>query len=330
MTNTPEREPEQAQDPKLHDRSPALETLRADVLAGLSASPRYVPSQYLYDDRGARLFERICEQPEYYVPRTEAAIVRDNMADIARAVGPRALLIEPGSGDGIKSRALLQGLHDPVGYVPIDISRAQLLALARDVAARFPGLEVTPVCADFTEGVELPGIGGAVGRRLAFFPGSTLGNFEPAAQLEVLRELRRLAGPGGLVLLGVDLRKDPAVIEPAYDDAAGVSAEFARNVLVRLNRELGADFDPTAFAYEAPYDVERGRVEMALVSRVDQVLHVDGRSIHFARGERIRTEYSHKFEIEALGALASRAGLEVGRVWTDARRWFAVLLLEAC
>ena len=179
---------------RLHDLEPAVATMHADVLAGLRSSPKFLPSQYLYDDRGARLFELICEQPEYYITRTEIAILESNMDSIAGRVGPHALLIEPGSGEGTKSALLLNGLFKPAGYVPIDISRAQLVSVASSIADRFPGIEVAPVCADLTDDPEVPTLSQPVRRRVAFFPGSTIGNLVPEDALDDLRHLRTLCG----------------------------------------------------------------------------------------------------------------------------------------
>jgi dimethylhistidine N-methyltransferase len=250
----------------VHDYEPATETMRDDVLRGLAQDPKTLPSQYLYDERGARLFERICETEEYYLTRTEIAILRENMAAIVARIGPGALVIEPGSGSGEKTELLLENLEDPAAYVPIDVAREQLIGFAAQIDQRFPDLDVMPVCADFTDGYELPACGNAVRKRVAYFPGSTIGNFTPPDAAELLRNMSELCDDVGGVLIGVDLKKDRAIVEPAYDDAGGVSREFALNYLVRLNRELDADFDLDQFGYEAPYNEAEGRVEMALIA----------------------------------------------------------------
>lgn len=314
---------------RLRDLEPSASTMETDVLAGLSSTPKYLPSQYLYDDRGAALFEEICELPEYYLTRTEASIMRQHIDSIAACIGPKALLIEPGSGDGVKSRALLEGLSRPAGYVPIDISRAQLLDLAETVTERFPDLEVVPICADFTVTPDLPPLVRPIRRRVVFFPGSTIGNFAPTAAVEVLRRLRALCGEGGGILIGIDLRKGREVVEPAYDDSRGISRDFALNYLVRLNRELESNFEVESFRYEAPYDEAYGRIEMALVSERDQTVEVGGREIHFAREERIRTEYSYKYALEEFAELSTRASLKVERVWIDPDHLFSVQFLVA-
>lgn len=315
-------------EPRLHDLEPAVATMRSDVLAGLRSSPKYLPSQYLYDERGARLFEQICEQPEYYITRTELGILESNMDSIATRIGSHALLIEPGSGDGVKSTLLLSGLAMPAGFVPIDISRAQLVSLSRTIAERFPAIEVAPVCADFTDDPEIPPISNTVRRRVTFFPGSTIGNLVPDGAVDVLRHLRTLCGDRGFALVGVDLKKDREVLEAAYDDAAGVSRDFALNYLTRLNAEIGADFDLAAFRYEAPYDPEAGRIEMSLVSQRDQAVRIGTEQVRFDAGERVRTEFSYKHDLDSFLALARRAGLELEETWSDPAKLFAVVLLK--
>lgn len=312
----------------VQDLEPATETMCADVLRGLTQNPKTLPSQYLYDERGARLFERICETEEYYLTRTEIAILRRNMDAIVDRVGPGALLIEPGSGSGVKTQLLLENLEAPAGYVPIDVAKQQLAEFAAQMDQRFPDLAVTPVCADFTGDYELPPCADAVGKRVAYFPGSTIGNFTPTDAVDVLRHMAGLCADDGGVLIGVDLKKDPALLEPAYDDAKGVSREFALNYLVRLNRELGADFEVEQFGYEAPYNADHGRIEMALVSRRQQVAHVDGVGVVFETDERLRTEYSYKYGPDEFAALAGRAGLAVVDMWADPDRLFSVQYLS--
>lgn len=313
--------------PQVHDLAPETARMREDVLAGLRRTPKRFPSQYLYDDRGARLFERICELDEYYVTRTEHAIMAEYADDVRRRIGPRATLIEPGSGAGDKALALLSRIHKPAAYVPIDVACEQLAEIAADVDKAFPDVEVVPVCADFTENHDLPLRRVSGDRRIVFFPGSTIGNFEPRAAHDLLRQLAELAGADGGVLIGVDLKKDARILEPAYDDACGVSAEFAMNILVRFNRELNADFKLEQFGYEAPYNESQGRIEMALVSKCRQVAHFDGVGVTFERDERVGTEYSYKYTLDEFAALAERAGLEVTDIWTDPDQLFSVQYL---
>ncbi len=311
----------------VYDFQPTTETMRDDVLSGLARDPKILPSQYLYDERGARLFERICETEEYYPTRTEIAILRQNMDAIVNRIGPRALVVEPGSGSGLKTQLLLDSLKDPAGYVPIDVAKQQLTDFAEQMDRRFPDLNVLPVCADFTNAYELPSCGSEVRKRVAYFPGSTIGNFTPEIAVEMLRHMGELCGEDGGVLIGVDLKKDPRIIEPAYDDAAGVSREFALNYLVRLNRELDADFILEQFGYEAPYNEACDRIEMALVSQCRQVAHIEGVSVTFDTNECIRTEYSYKYSPAEFAALAAQAGLTLIDVWTDPDRLFSVQYL---
>lgn len=297
------------------------------VLAGLREDPKYLPSHYLYDEQGARLFEQICELPEYYLTRTELQILREHLPEISRELGPRVVLVEPGSGSGQKSMLVLEALVDPVGFVPIDVSGSQLQDLAARVRDRFPGVEVHAECGDFRGDLELPAFSRAPERRVGFFPGTTLGNFGPEASVHVLEGLGAVVGEGGRVLLGLDLKKATGILEAAYDDSQGVSRDFALNYLVRLNREANGDFDLNTFGYEAPYDPERGTIVMSLVSLEKQVIRVCGAEVPLERGERIRTEFSYKFDLEQVRSLANRAGLDLLRTWTDPERLFGMFLL---
>jgi L-histidine Nalpha-methyltransferase len=313
---------------ELFDLAPERERFLADVLAGLSAGRKTLPCKYFYDERGSALFERICELDEYYPTRTELGILRRHVGAMAAALGPRCLIVEYGSGSSTKTRLLLERLDDPAAYVPVDISREHLLRSAAALAARYPRLRVIPVCADFTRPFGLPGVRGAL-RRVAYFPGSTIGNFAPADARSFLAHVARQCGSGGALLIGVDLRKSRAILEPAYDDARGVTAEFNRNLLRRINSELGADFDPSAFDHRAFWNTDEGRVEMHLVSRREQQVRLAGRPFRFARGETIHTENSYKYDLAGFAALASAAGFEVERVWTDDAPLFSVQLLRA-
>jgi dimethylhistidine N-methyltransferase len=311
------------------DLAPAVEKLRRDVLEALARRPhKELPTQYLYDARGSALFERICELPEYYPTRTELGIMERDAEAMARGVGPRALLIEYGSGSSIKTQRLLEPLREPAGCVLVDISREHLLASAARLAVDFPHVEVLPVCTDFTAPFSVPRPQGAVRRRVVYFPGSTIGNFLPGAATRLLQQMAAQVGPGGGLLIGTDLRKDPAVLEAAYDDAQGVTAAFNKNLLRRINRELGADFRLDAFTHRAIYDEELGRIEMLLVSREAQVVRVAGRRFELAAGEAIRTEYSHKYTIDGFHRMAAAAGWRAEEVWEDPQEWFAVHLLR--
>jgi L-histidine N-alpha-methyltransferase len=297
----------------------------ADVLAGLSLPQKRLPSKYFYDAAGSQLFDRITELDEYYLTRTELAIMRAHAASMAERCGPDCLLIEFGAGSAVKARLLLDRLDRPAGYVPVDVSGDHLRAASGELAADYPGLNVYPLVADFTRPFKPPPV--AAGRRVVYFPGSTIGNFDPADADALLSRIARLVGPGGGLLLGVDLRKDAAVLEPAYNDARGVTAAFNRNLLVRINRELGADFDPAAFRHAARFDADRSRVEMHLVSEEEQLVRVGGRGFAFRAGESIHTENSYKYDPAELARRAAACGLRVDEAWTDERRYFAVLYL---
>ena len=309
------------------DREPDLARFRDDVWAGLALPRKSLPCKYFYDARGSALFEAICELPEYYPTRTELAIMEEHADAMSERLGARCLLVEYGSGSSRKTRLLLDRLRDPAGYVPIDISRAALAESAHALSAAYPGLEVLPVCADYTADLELPRPRKSVARRGVYFPGSTIGNFTPPQAQRFLAHMARVADAGGALLVGVDLRKDRATLERAYDDAAGVTAAFNRNLLARINREIGGTFALERFEHRALWDEHAGRIEMHLVSTHAQTALVAGRAFHFARGETIHTENSYKYDLAFFAALAAGAGLAVRQVWTDAAGLFSVQYL---
>lgn len=313
----------------LRDYEPQPADMRAEILAGLASNPKTLPSKYFYDERGSKLFDQICELPEYYLTRTELAIMQAHATDMAAALGPRVLLVEPGSGTSAKTRLLLDKLRWPLAYVPVDISREHLIKAADQLNRHYPELEVLPVCADFSQPFALPAPHHSAARTVIYFPGSTIGNFEPGAAVTLLQQLQRLAGRKGALLIGVDLNKDRGVLEAAYNDAAGVTAAFNKNLLTRLNRELHCNFDPERFQHHAPYNQAEGRVEMHLVSTGDQAVHIGDKLANFQRGECIITEYSYKHTLPGFAALAAQAGWKVQKVWTDDRRWFSVQYLTA-
>ncbi|HEY9445596.1 MAG TPA: L-histidine N(alpha)-methyltransferase [Burkholderiales bacterium] len=311
-------------DPHLRDAS-----LQQEVLAGLSAPRKSLPPKLFYDSRGSELFEQICRLPEYYPTRTEMQIMRDAAPDMATRVGKRSALIEYGSGSGLKTRVRLDALQ-PVAYIPIDIAAEQLTRAAAQVAQAFPGVEVIAVCADYTQPLQLPALDGMdVCRRAVYFSGSTIGNFTPDEAVSFLRRAQALVRAGGAMLIGVDLKKDAAVLHAAYNDAQGVTAAFNLNLLQRLNRELRADFDVSAFAHEAFYNADAGRIEMHLASRRKQDVTVAGRHFHFEAGETIHTENSYKYSIEEFHVLVRRAGFSPQHCWTDAASRFSVHYLVA-
>jgi dimethylhistidine N-methyltransferase len=299
------------------------------VLAGLRETPKRIDPIWFYDARGSVLFERISATPEYYLTRTEIGLMRTHVREMAAALGPRLVLIEPGSGASLKTRLLLEALDAPAAYVPVDISCGPLHAAARRLRDDFPALNVQPLCTDFTRPIAMPeaALHGAR-RRAVYFPGSTIGNFAPEAAVELLARLRELAGPEGAILLGVDRVKPASVLEPAYDDVAGITAEFNRNMLRHLNRALGATFEPGAFAHCAPWVPDYARIEMRLVANSDLAFTVGGERFAMKHDEYLLTEYSHKYTLRAAAELAGRAGLTLRRAWSDARDWFSVLLLE--
>jgi dimethylhistidine N-methyltransferase len=295
----------------------------SDVLAGLSVRPKRLPPKYFYDEAGSQLFEQITALPEYYPTRTELAILREHAADIAGVLGPKTALIEFGSGSTRKVRILLEAAPGIEAYVPVDISAEMLSQEATQLQHDRPRLRVLPVAADFTQPFRLPGA--IVGlSRAGFFPGSTIGNFEPHDASAFLAHARRMLGRKAVLIIGVDLVKDTNVLNAAYDDAAGVTAKFNLNLLARINHELGADFDLYSFSHEAFYNCERHRIEMHLASRKRQKVRVAGRVIEFRAGETIHTENSYKYTLESFGALARGAGWTPAAVWTDERSYFSV------
>jgi len=311
------------------DLNPVEESMAESVIAGLRASPKYLESKFLYDERGSRLFERICEQPEYYPTRTELGILRAHAADIAALVGPEAHVIELGAGALEKVGLLLAALKRPAGFTAIDISGDHLKEAAEALASEFPDIEISAVCADYTAEYTLPdSLGRGARRRVGFFPGSTIGNFTPEAAERFLLRQKTVFGLGGLMIVGVDLRKDKAILDAAYNDAAGVTAAFNLNMLAHINAELGADFDLDRFAHRAAYIPERGRVELHLESLADQAVHVAGETFHLSKGERIHTENSCKYDIAAFQDLARRAGWTPRAVHTDAESLFSLHVLE--
>jgi dimethylhistidine N-methyltransferase len=309
-----------------HDLHPTADDLAADVLAGFARAQKSIPPKYFYDAEGSRLFDAITELPEYYLTRTETAMLYAYAEQIAHKAGTGKLLIEPGSGSCTKARILFEGLQ-PCAYVPMDISRDHLRVAAQAIAVEFPWLEVHAACTDFTRLMTLPP-NSPEGRRLAFFPGSSIGNFDPDAAVDFLGMIADLVGPGGQLLIGVDLKKDQAVLEAAYDDARGVTAAFNLNLLARINRELGADFDLTQWRHKALYNEAQGRIEMHLVSRVAQRVRLLGQSFRFAAGETIHTENSYKYGVAEFRDLAARAGFATDTVWVDAEQLFSLHLLQ--
>jgi len=305
--------------------SRARQLFLSEALTGLRTSPKQLPCKYFYDRRGSELFERICVLDEYYLTRSELAIMDRYAPEMGRQIGPGVMLVEYGSGSSVKTRYLLDSLPDAVAYVPVDISGEYLQQTASELARDYPRLEVLPICADFTEEFELPLSTRVSTHAAVYFPGSTIGNFLPERAVELLRRITRLCGAGGGLLIGIDLKKDPRTIEAAYNDRLGVTAEFNLNLLRRMNRELGANFDLAQFSHRASYNSRLGRVEMYLVSQCAQAVQLGGNTVQFAAGESICTEHSHKYTTDEFAAIAASAGLTLRRAWTDKNRYFAVL-----
>lgn len=300
---------------------------RADVLNGLTARPRAIPARWFYDRRGSELFEEITRLPEYYPTRTETALLERVCPEVARATGTGGAVIEFGSGSSVKTPVLLRAVR-PAAYVPIDISGDFLRDSAREIAAQFPGLAVEPVEGDFLKPLKLPaGIGGLA--RLGFFPGSTIGNMAPVAAVDLLRAMRSSLGEESALLIGIDRIKDPAVLVPAYDDAAGVTAAFNLNLLERINAELSGTIPVDAFAHVARWNDARARIEMHLEATRAVAFEVDGRGFAMAAGETIHTENSHKYGDRDARLLLAAGGWTVTRAWTDAAGLFALYLAEA-
>ncbi len=312
----------------LTDLRPQSSDIAADAVAGLSQSPKTLPSKYFYDAQGSRLFEAITHQPEYYLTGTELDLLEASLSSIAQAIGAAAHVVEYGSGSGRKTELLLQGLLDVVAYTPVEISRTAVLEATARLCQRFARIQMLPVCADFTRPLDLPESTQPAQRTVMFFPGSTLGNFANDDAVRLLQAMAQTMGANGCALIGIDLDKDPVLIQAAYNDAAGVTAQFTLNLLARLNREIGSDFDLSAFRHRAVYAWERGRIETFLVSQAAQSVQVAGRQFDFAIHEAMQVEYSHKYTDAGFGDLAARAGLKVTHGWNDPRDWFGLRLLQ--
>lgn len=313
---------------KADQPAPVDSAFAHEMRACLASRPRAISPKWFYDERGSHWFDAICELPEYYPTRTELAILQDNAQEIARQIGPRAEIVEFGAGSLRKVRLLLDAMQSPSRYLPIDISGEHLARCASELQRDYPGLDVQPVVADYTQRLLLPAHLPGAGQRVGFFPGSTIGNFTPEEALHFLGVAAQVLR-GGALLLGADLVKDPAILHAAYNDKQGVTAQFNLNLLVRANRELGTSFDARKFWHSAFYNAPKSRIEMHLVSRERQEVAWGGERFAFDEGETIHTENSYKFTIESLRALAARAGFRPGPVWTDDHKMFSVHWLHA-
>ncbi|NKB22128.1 MAG: L-histidine N(alpha)-methyltransferase [Alphaproteobacteria bacterium] len=312
-----------------YDLEPEIEDFGDAVLRGLSAENKTLPCKFFYDLRGSRLFDEICELDEYYVTRTEIGLLTDNTDDISKCLGTDCHLVEFGSGSSTKVRILLDAMQQSAGYTAIDISRDHLIASCAILADAYPGLPVSAVCADYSQALDFPALGASSGRPVAFFPGSSLGNFDENDAVAFLARVSAfLSKSDGGLLIGVDLKKDQATLNAAYDDAKGVTAAFNLNLLVRANTEIGANFDLSAYRHKAFYNAELGRVEMHLVSTKTQSVTIKGQSIDFAAEERIHTENSYKYSLEQFASICRDAGFTSSKVWCDANQLFSVHYLE--
>lgn len=308
----------------------SLEKLRRehflmDSLVGLSRSPKRLSCKYFYDERGSQLFDQICQTDDYYVTATENAIMRRYASEMGEYLGEGVMLIELGSGSSIKTRYLLDHLSDPSAYVPVDIAQEHLQNSAEEISREYPLVEVMPVHADFTRPFGLPRPLRRPSRRVVYFPGSTIGNFKPCAAQNLLGSIAETCGEQGGLLIGVDLQKDRQVLERAYNDREGLTAEFNLNLLHRMNRELGTDIDVSAFEHRAFYNQQMARIEMYLKSRIDQTIRLAGRELKLAASELIHTEFSHKYTIDGFAEMAGQAGWSLQHVWTDPQHYFAVM-----
>ncbi|MHA6288074.1 L-histidine N(alpha)-methyltransferase [Maricaulis sp. CAU 1757] len=310
------------------DRHPPAGDFRDDVLTGLASDPKRIAPVYFYDATGSALFDQITELPEYYVTRTELSILDRIGPELAEMAGPGAVVIEPGSGSSVKIRRLLDSLDAPAGYLGLDISRDHLITACQTIAAAYPGLQVGAVCADFTQGLDIDDLPVSDGPRLLFFPGSTIGNFEPDAARDVLAGFRRGMRRGDALLIGADRVKNPALLVAAYDDAQGVTAAFNLNLIDRINRELDGTIDKSKLRHLALWNADMSRIEMHLEATEAQDFTVCGKTFHFDEGERMHTENSHKFTPDSFDALAKSAGFNVRKSWSDDAELFSMHWLE--
>jgi len=315
---------------KIH-RNPIYqeEDFRQAIFNGLESKPKKISPKFFYDLRGSQLFEKIVQQPEYYIPNLEYQVVHDNIEEISQLVGKEKIVIEYGSGASKKIRSLLDHLTSVSCYVPVDIAENFLIESIQTLQKDYPSLKIHGVSADYTQGVQLPDeILSLQNQRLIFFPGSTIGNLEPERATELLRSIQKIAGKDGQLLVGIDLQKDTSILEAAYNDEAGVTAQFNLNFLERIKTEIGSNLDSTQFAHRAFYNTDKNRIEMHLVSKRNQEIEIGEKSFSFLEGESIHTENSYKFSLNGFRQMAKTAGFESIKAWTDPQNYFAVCLFQ--
>lgn len=312
------------------DLQPETEDFLSSVLAGLALPQKSISPKFFYDARGSQIFDQICETPEYYVTRTEIALLEDIQAEIKALVEPGSIVVEYGCGSSLKIHALLSALSNPAEYLAVDISKSHLIATVKEIAADYPDIRVGAICADFSDALEWPEQATIDSiARLAFFPGSTIGNQTPDEAEEFLKRVRHMVGEGGNLLIGVDLKKDTDILNNAYNDAAGYTADFNLNLLQRMKNELAAELDVSAFAHKAFYHEELSRIEMHLISKANQSIQIDGQSFSFEKGETIHTENSYKYSSAEFKELARKSGFGLVKSWTDVNELFAIYYLAA-
>ena len=312
------------EDVRLLDNHPSEGDFEAEIIEGLLKRQKTLPPKYFYDKTGSELFDAITELVEYYPTRTEIGIMAHHVDEMASLIGPKASLIEFGSGSSSKTGRLLNAMAEPAAYVPVEISKDHLVKAARRIAEQYRHVQVLPVCADFTQPFDLPVPEVMPERNVVYFPGSTVGNFYPDEARSLLHTMARIAKKGGGLLIGVDLKKDKEILEAAYNDAKGVTRDFNLNILKRINRELGANFDLDAFSHRAVYNEEMGRIEMHLVSGMEQTVKIGHHTVRFSKDEYILTECSHKFTVDEFSARAAEVGFRKERVWVDDEQLFSV------
>lgn len=310
------------------DTSPTKEQFLRDVLDGLTQPQKTLPCKYLYDERGSQLFERICAVEEYYPTRTELEIMQQSAEEMADCLGTDCIVVELGSGASVKTQILLNHLAQPAAYVPVDISKKHLAATARRMAERYPGLPIHPICADFTGSLTVSSLPPCGKKNVIYFPGSTIGNLSPTEATALLQRMAELSGRGGGLLIGFDLKKSAAILEPAYNDQAGVTSDFNLNILEHINRELEADFQKEAFRHRAYFNEEESRVEMHLISQSDQTIRISGTEFSIVQNETIHTENSYKYSMELFAAITNSAGFTLEKTWLDPKQYFCIQYLS--